>query len=97
MKSLINYGVISFSIFSKCASFYFQLSLNCAFSFNSHLQGISFDFGAVTIDPQTPSYDPSPLKEYLSSLDVPYFYESQCRQIVYSYFKGFTECRFQHL
>ncbi|XP_067663197.1 uncharacterized protein [Haliotis asinina] len=41
-------------------------------------QGIRFDFGAVTVDPQTPVYDPSPLKQYLKVLGVPYFYESQC-------------------
>lgn len=41
-------------------------------------QGLKFEFGAVTVDPQTPSYDPSPLKQYLASLGVPYFYESQC-------------------
>ncbi|WAQ99967.1 TTCA-like protein [Mya arenaria] len=44
---------------------------NCGF------QKMSFDIGAVTVDPQTPSYDPSPLKKYLASLGVPYFYESQ--------------------
>ena len=43
-----------------------------------HCQGIDFDLGAVTVDPQTPSYDPSPLKLYLAALGVPYFYESQC-------------------
>lgn len=41
-------------------------------------QGLCFEFGAVTVDPQTPSYDPSPLKQYLASLNVPYYYESQC-------------------
>ena len=38
---------------------------------------IKFDLGAATVDPQSPEYDPSPLKEYLASLGVPYFYESQ--------------------
>ena len=42
-------------------------------------KGISFSLGAVTIDPQTPSYDPSPLKDYLKLLDTPYFYEEQCK------------------
>ena len=46
-------------------------------------QGIEFEFGAVTVDPQTPSYDPSPLKKYLASLNVPYFYESQCEYYLY--------------
>lgn len=40
-------------------------------------QNLQFTIGAVTVDPQTPSYDPSPLKHYLASLGVPYFYESQ--------------------
>ena len=39
--------------------------------------------GAVTVDPQTPSYDPSPLKQYLSNLGVPYFYESQCKYLMW--------------
>ena len=42
-----------------------------------HFQGITFELGAVTVDPETPSYDPSPLKQYLASLGVPYFYEAQ--------------------
>ena len=42
-------------------------------------KGINFSLGAVTIDPQTPSYDPSPLKDYLKLLDTPYFYEEQCK------------------
>jgi len=41
-------------------------------------KGIEFSMGAVTVDPQTPAYDPSPLKQYLAALGVPYFYESQC-------------------
>ncbi len=40
-------------------------------------QGISFELGAVTVDPQTSAYDPSPLKGYLQQLNVPYFYEEQ--------------------
>ncbi|XP_065845865.1 uncharacterized protein [Oscarella lobularis] len=40
-------------------------------------KGVSFDLGAVTVDPQSASYDPSPLKGYLASLNVPYFYEEQ--------------------
>ena len=42
-----------------------------------YLQGIHFDYGAVTVDPKSVSYDPSPLKQYLASLNVPYFYEEQ--------------------
>ncbi|XP_069131518.1 uncharacterized protein [Argopecten irradians] len=48
------------------------------YKFYCRSKGLSFEFGAVTVDPQTPSYDPRPLKAYLASLGVPYFYESQC-------------------
>ena len=41
------------------------------------IKGIDFDFGAVTVDPKSPSYDPSSLKDYLAHLNVPYFYEEQ--------------------
>lgn len=36
---------------------------------------VRFSLGAVTIDPKTVEYDPSPLKGYLKELGVPYFYE----------------------
>lgn len=45
-----------------------------------HLQRkspVKFTLGAVTVDPQTPEYDPSALKVYFASLGIPYFYESQ--------------------
>jgi len=45
-----------------------------------HLQRhapIHFDLGVITVDPMTDSFDPSPLKKYIKSLDLPYFYESQ--------------------
>lgn len=35
---------------------------------------VKFEFGAVTIDPMSDSFDPSPLKPYLKSLGVEYFY-----------------------
>eukprot|EP00039_Didymoeca_costata_P005534 m.82303 g.82303 ORF g.82303 m.82303 type:complete len:1086 (+) comp12863_c0_seq3:256-3513(+) len=38
---------------------------------------IKFDIGCVTMDPQFPGFDPSPLIPYLKSLDIPYFFESQ--------------------
>ncbi|XP_045204421.2 uncharacterized protein LOC123557183 [Mercenaria mercenaria] len=47
------------------------------YQFYCKRKNIQFTIGAVTVDPQTPSYDPSPLKQYLASLGVPYFYESQ--------------------
>ncbi|MCU7798677.1 MAG: tRNA 2-thiocytidine biosynthesis protein TtcA [gamma proteobacterium symbiont of Lucinoma myriamae] len=38
---------------------------------------IKFELGAVTVDPQIEGFDPSPLKDYLASLGVPYFYQEQ--------------------
>ena len=47
------------------------------YQFYSKSKGVSFELGAVTVDPMTSSYDPSPLIPYLKSLKVPYFYERQ--------------------
>ena len=44
-------------------------------------KNISFELGAVTVDPMTPSYDPSPLIKYCAALGVPYAFEQQCRCI----------------
>lgn len=44
-----------------------------------HLQKkapIRFELAACTVDPQSPEYDPSPLRAYLADLGVAYFYES---------------------
>lgn len=41
-------------------------------------EGFSFTIGAATVDPGTEAFDPSPLKEYMKKLGVPYFYEEQC-------------------
>ncbi|MGI9046748.1 MAG: tRNA 2-thiocytidine biosynthesis TtcA family protein [Burkholderiales bacterium] len=44
-----------------------------------HMQGTSpvkFELAAATVDPQSPEYDPSPLKACMTELGVPYFYES---------------------
>ncbi len=38
---------------------------------------IRFDIGAVTIDPQSPDFDPSPLIPYLKRLDIDYHYISE--------------------
>lgn len=38
---------------------------------------IKFELGAITVDPQIEGFDPSPLKDYLASLGVPYFYQEQ--------------------
>ena len=45
-----------------------------------HLQRhapVRFDLGALTVDPEIAGFDPSPLKDYVASLGVPYFYISQ--------------------
>ena len=38
---------------------------------------VKFDLGACTVDPQSPDFDPSPLKPYMAGLGIPYFHESQ--------------------
>jgi tRNA 2-thiocytidine biosynthesis protein TtcA len=38
---------------------------------------VRFELAACTVDPQSPDYDPSPIKSYLAKLGVPYFFESQ--------------------
>lgn len=45
--------------------------------FYARKKGINFQLGAMTVDPKSPAYDPSPLKSYLAALKVPYFYEEQ--------------------
>jgi len=45
-----------------------------------HLQRhapIDFEVAALTVDPQIPGFDPSPLKAYLAGLGVTYLYEGQ--------------------
>ncbi|MGH8501694.1 MAG: ATP-binding protein [Gammaproteobacteria bacterium] len=36
---------------------------------------IRFELGAVTVDPQSEVYDPSPLIPYMEQLEVPYYYQ----------------------
>jgi len=38
---------------------------------------VKFDLGAITVDPQIEGFDPSPLKDYLKSLGIPYYYQQQ--------------------
>ena len=38
---------------------------------------IRFELAAVTMDPQFPGFDPSPLIGYMQRLGIPYFFESQ--------------------
>ena len=40
-------------------------------------QGINFELGALTVDPQSAAYDPRPLIPYLDELGLKYLYESQ--------------------
>ena len=40
-------------------------------------QGINFELGALTVDPQSAAYDPRPLIPYLAELGLKYLYESQ--------------------
>lgn len=42
--------------------------------------GITFELGAMTVDPGSTSYDPSPLIPYMEQLGIPYFYERQCTE-----------------
>ncbi|MBF0218388.1 MAG: tRNA 2-thiocytidine biosynthesis protein TtcA [Gammaproteobacteria bacterium] len=45
-----------------------------------HLQSyapVRFRLAAITVDPQIPGFDPSPLKAYLNDLGIPYFYREQ--------------------
>lgn len=41
--------------------------------------GIQFEIGAMTVDPGSSSYDPSPLIPYMNQLGIPYYYERQCK------------------
>jgi tRNA(Ile)-lysidine synthase TilS/MesJ len=46
----------------------------------AHLQRyapIRFELAALTVDPEIPGFDPSPLKDYLADLGITYFYETQ--------------------
>lgn len=36
---------------------------------------VKFELAAITVDPMSDSFDPSPLKDYVPTLGIPYFYE----------------------
>jgi tRNA 2-thiocytidine biosynthesis protein TtcA len=38
---------------------------------------VAFELGAITVDPRAEGFDPGPLRPYMESLSVPYFYEQQ--------------------
>ena len=48
-----------------------SLSLLCCLSHLRRKAPVSFELACATVDPQTPEFDPSPLKAWLASLDVP--------------------------
>ena len=47
------------------------------YQYNAAAKGVTFQLAAVTVDPQSTSYDPTPLIPYLASLKIPYFFEKQ--------------------
>ena len=47
------------------------------YQYNAAAKGVTFQLAAVTVDPQSASYDPSPLIPYLAALKIPYFFEQQ--------------------
>lgn len=48
--------------------------------------GVSFELGAITIDPGSPSYDPSSLIGYLEGLNTTYLYEEQSKVILFKFY-----------
>merc|ERR1712029_580790 len=47
------------------------------YQFQARKNGVSFELGAMTIDPLSSAYDPRPLIPYCAELGVPYLYEEQ--------------------
>lgn len=43
----------------------------------SHYAPIKFSLAAVTVDPMVEGFDPSPLKQYMADMGIPYFYRQQ--------------------
>jgi tRNA(Ile)-lysidine synthase TilS/MesJ len=54
------------------------------YQFYAKSKGVNFQLGAVTVDPGSDTYDPSPLIAYLKTLEVPYFYEEQSKLHLFS-------------
>ncbi|XP_049852081.1 uncharacterized protein LOC126329096 [Schistocerca gregaria] len=50
--------------------------LNMMLKARRHLP-FKYEVAAITVDPQTLEYDPSPLKNYMAQLGIEYFYDSQ--------------------
>jgi tRNA 2-thiocytidine biosynthesis protein TtcA len=61
-----------------------------------HLQAVApiqFEVAAITVDPMSDSFDPSPLKDYLAELGVQYFYKSQpIMELGKQHMKGDSYC-----
>jgi tRNA 2-thiocytidine biosynthesis protein TtcA len=54
-----------------------SLSLLHILGFMQRYAPVHFKLGVLTVDPQIPGFDPSPLKDYLAELGIAYFYNSQ--------------------
>ena len=54
-----------------------SLSLLLVLHHLSSYAPIKFEVGAVTVDPEIEGFNPEPLKDYLQSLSIPYFYQEQ--------------------
>jgi len=54
-----------------------SLSLLLILHHLSHYAPVKFHLGAITVDPMIEGFDPSPLKNYLAELGIPYFYQQQ--------------------
>lgn len=56
---------------------------------------IKFEIAAMTVDPQSGEFDPSPMIPYLKSLNVEYFYvEEPILEMAESHMKGDSYCSF---
>ncbi len=68
--------------------------LHILYHFQQHAP-IAFKLGAVTIDPQSDDFDPSPLKAYLKHLGIEYFYVSEpVVQLAQKHMKKDSFCAF---
>lgn len=52
------------------------------YQYYSQSYGVTFTFGAVTVDPGSSTYDPRPLIPYLHALGVHYLYEEQSNDFI---------------
>lgn len=54
-----------------------SLSLLQVLAYLQRYTPLQFELGVVIVDPQVAGFDPSPLKGYLDTLNIPYYYRSQ--------------------